>query len=127
MDRDRHIKRLIAAVLGMALGAMLCLAIDLHAKEATEQHRVKYAAIVENMFLEEGYQLSVTPHGFQNRELTFVCEDFVDGEIVKNLIADSVAEWKFFGFKYITFTTGKVMMIIDVNKAYDISVKKEKM
>ncbi len=127
MDRDRHLKRLIAAVLGMALGAMLCLAIDLHAKEATEQHRVKYAAIVENMFLEEGYQLSITPHGFENRELTFVCEDFVDGEIVKNIIADSVAEWKFFGFKFITFTAGEVRMTIDVDKAYDIKVGKETM
>ena len=124
---DRRLRNLIAAVLGLAMGAMLCLAIDCHAKEATEQNRVKYAAIVENMFLENGYQLSITPHGFENRELTYVCEDFDDEGIIRNIIEDSLNEWKFFGFKYITFTTGDLSIIVDVNETYDIRVGKVSM
>jgi hypothetical protein len=128
MDRDRHIKRLIAAVLGLALGAMLCLAIDAKAAPVPgDFERVKYANAVQKDFEKNGYEVWTAAYGPEKTGLLIKCDYFRDGEIILNLVRDHAKEWQAFGFKEVILTSGEVTMYLDVKKAVDIIDKKESM
>jgi len=125
---DKELQRIIVCLLGLALGAMLCLAVDSHSAPVHgDFERIKYATAFQKAFQANGYDVWTAVYGPEKSNLLIKCQDFNDPEIVKNLIHDAIVEWNAFGFKEIMFTSGEATMFLDVKKALDVLNKKEKM
>ena len=126
--RDRRLKNLIAAMLGLGLGAMLCLAIDLHAAPvAGEFERVKYANALQKDFQRSGYELWTAAYGPDKSSLFIKSPEFVDPDVVSSFIKDTLVEFEAFGFIDVMLSTGEVNMVLNIKKASDIAKKKEVM
>ena len=126
--RDKGLQNFICAVLGLAIGALICLAVDCHAAPVPgDYERIKYATAFQKAFQANGYEVWTAVYGPEKANLLIVCKEFNNPEIVKNLIHDAIVQWDAFGFKEIMFTSGEATMFLDVKKALAIIQKKEAM
>lgn len=126
--KDKAFWNLIAALLGMAVGALIvfALATEIYAAPvAGEFERVKYANALQRDFQRSGYEMWTAAYGKEKNNLFIKCADFVDPEIVANFIKDTLVEFEAFGFVDVMMTTGEVSMVLNVQKAGDKAKKKE--
>ena len=125
---DRQLKNLIAAMLGLAIGALICMAVDCHAAPvAGEFERVKYANALQRDFQRSGYELWTAAYGPEKSSLFIKSPEFVDPDIVSSFIKDTLIEFEAFGFVDVMLSTGEVNMVLNIKKASDIAKKKEVM
>ena len=96
-------------------------------KVATYKERIIYATANQIEYQKYGYKLFSVAYGPECKWLVLRCDEFVNGEIVVNMIKERAAEWKVFGFTEVMITTGEATAFVDVQKAYDLSIKKENM
>ena len=96
-------------------------------KVATYKERIIYATANQIEYQKNGYELFSVAYGPECKWLVIRSGEFVNGEFVVAMIKERAAEWKMFGFTEVMITTGEATAFVDVQKAYDLSIKKETM
>ncbi len=129
--KDRALKNVIAALLGLAIGLLILMAVGIErcqaAPVAGEFERVKYANALQRDFQRSGYEIWTAAYGPEKSSLFIKSPEFVDPDVVSSFIKDTLVEFEAFGFVDVMLSTGEVNMVLNIKKASDIAKKKEVM